>query len=136
MVGQLLGKSTRPKGEHVPPTHSPVADKGSIAPPVIIADEGATSHSGGAFIPAVTQDSEGDAALIPVVTQDSEGYESPNGIFMPDVVNLEIAGLRCSEQVSAQETKKYNLFSALSKVCAFGLVLAETVFFACTSICE
>ena len=133
-AGELLDKNIPSEGEQILPTHNPTADGGPIPSPVI-------SPPDIASIPNANQDSEGDMPSAPVLTRDSEG-DAANGLFMPTMVNLETAGLRRSDRISAQEPKKYNFFSALSKVCGIGLVLATsiaspvTVFFTWTSICE
>ena len=50
--------------------------------------------------------------LSPTITQDSEGDTASD----PLMVNLETAGFWHSERISDQKPKKYNFFSALSKV--------------------
>ena len=46
---------------------------------------------------------------------------------MPEMVNLETAGLCRSERIATKEQPKYNFFSGISKFCAFGTLLASTI---------
>ena len=88
---------------------------------VRIPNEGASPTVTFDSIPTVTQDSEGES--IPPQSQASEG-DGGNNLFMPDMINLETAGNRRSPRLSSQKQKNYSLFSAASRFCTAGLVLA------------
>jgi len=80
--------------------------------PASIPNEGASPTIDFGTVPSVAQASEGD------------GNESN---FMPDIINLESAGHRRSPRLASQQQKNYSLFSAASKFCSTGLVLAAAL---------
>ena len=69
----------------------------------------------------VTQVSKGDN--FPTTAQASEGYSDTNSLLMPEMVNLEASGLRCSNSIASQVKTSYNFFSVISRFCAFGGLL-------------
>ena len=89
--------------------------------PVRNDSEGASSANEG----EATGFSEG-AGAVPT-TQASEGDSDENNLFMPDMINLESAGLRRSNRLASQPRKKYTFKSALNKFCAFGLLIATSL---------
>ena len=82
----------------------------------------------------VTQVSEGDN--LPTTAQASEGYSDTNSLLMPEMVNLESLGLRCSNHIASQGKTSYNFLSGISRFCDFGGLLAisltqPTIAFSC-----
>ena len=82
-------------------------------------------NKGDGLPPTVTQDSEGDG--LPSMTQASEGDLDTDSLLMPEMINLESAGLCHSKHIASQGKKNYNFFSGISKFCAFGLLLAASL---------
>jgi len=64
-----------------------------------------------------------EGASLPTVTQASEGDSGTNDLFAPEMIILESAGHRRSPRIAAQEPKKYNFLSAVSKLLVTGVVL-------------
>ena len=69
--------------------------------------------------------SEG-ATLQSKESQAPEGEIDNESLFMPKMVDLETSGQRCSPCIASQPKKKYNFHSAMSKFCAFGLMLTTS----------
>ena len=46
---------------------------------------------------------------------------------MPEMVNLEASGIRRSNRIDSQGKTSYNLFSGISRFCAFGGLLATSL---------
>jgi hypothetical protein len=61
------------------------------------------------------------------MTQASEGDLDTDSLLMPEMINLESAGLCHSKHIASQGKKNYNFFSGISKFCAFGLLLAASL---------
>ena len=73
----------------------------------------------------VTQVSNG--YNLPTTAQASEGDSYTNSLLMPEMVNLEASGLRCSNRIASQGKKSYNFFSGISRFCDFGGLLAMSL---------
>ena len=56
-----------------------------------------------------------------------KGYFDTNSLLMPEIVNLEASGLCRSNRIAPQGKTSYNFFSGISRLCAFGGLLAMSL---------
>ncbi len=106
------------------PSASPIVDEGDT--PINFFSEGVIPSSplpneGGTPPPPVNE----EIHLVPIVSQ-SQDDEGEN-YTMPEMINLESAGLRRSPRIAENKKKNGMSFtSIITKLCAFGFILATT----------